>query len=372
MTSFPPLPTLRLAEIELKLGSGERLDSADGQALLATNDLLGLARLADAFRRGRAGDEVYFITNRHINHTNVCKNRCSFCAFSREAGEEGAYTMALDEVLARADASLPQGVTELHIVGGEHPSLPYAYYRDDDRAAPRAGARRPPDRVHGVRDRPLRRHQRHDRGSGAARPQVGRTGLAARRRGGDLRRPGPRRGLPQEDLGGDGWLEVHKLGPPLRSPHQRHHALRARGDARASGWTICCGCARRRTRPAAFRRSSRWPSTRRTPSLASCPGPPGWRTSRCWPLARLLLDNFAHIKAYWVMIGPQAGPDQPLLRRGRPRRHHRGGDHHPRRRFRCRPGGGPRRVGPDHQRRRPGTRRTGHPVPPTPPFRVSR
>ncbi len=116
------------ASIGEKVQAGERLSFEDGVALLKSRDLLGVGELADAARRRLAGDEVYFINNRHINHTNVCGNRCKFCAFSADEGADDAYTLTLDEVLERARESLTDGITELHIVGGEHPSLPYEYY----------------------------------------------------------------------------------------------------------------------------------------------------------------------------------------------------------------------------------------------------
>ncbi|MHB1361988.1 MAG: aminofutalosine synthase MqnE [Thermoleophilia bacterium] len=116
------------ASIGEKVQAGERLSFEDGVALLKSRDLLAVGELADAARRRLAGDEVYFINNRHINHTNVCGNRCKFCAFSADEGADDAYTLTLDEVLERARESLTDGITELHIVGGEHPSLPYEYY----------------------------------------------------------------------------------------------------------------------------------------------------------------------------------------------------------------------------------------------------
>lgn len=117
-----------LDTVEAKVREGERLTFDDGVALLRSHDLLRIGAMADLARRRAVGDDVYFINNRHINHTNVCGNRCKFCAFSADEGSAEAYTMTLDEVLARARESLQDGITELHIVGGEHPSLPYDYY----------------------------------------------------------------------------------------------------------------------------------------------------------------------------------------------------------------------------------------------------
>jgi len=114
------------AVIERKVQAQERLSFAEGVALFECGDLLWLGRLADSVRQRLHGDAVYFVRNRHINHTNICKNRCVFCAFSRDEGEVGAYTLSLDQIVAKARASLAEGVTEFHIVGGEHPALSFA------------------------------------------------------------------------------------------------------------------------------------------------------------------------------------------------------------------------------------------------------
>ena len=119
-----------LASVEEKVARGERLSAADAIALFETPDLLRVGKLADQVRRDRVGEDVYFVVNRHINYTNVCRNRCRFCAFSRDEGEPGAYTLTVEEVLAKAREGLEQGATEIHIVGGENPALPYAYIRD--------------------------------------------------------------------------------------------------------------------------------------------------------------------------------------------------------------------------------------------------
>ena len=117
-----------LGHVWTAVEAGRRLEEAEALALLESDDVLALGALADFARRRAVGDDVYFICNRHINHTNVCRNRCLFCAFSRDDGDVEAYTLSIDEVLDRARDSLAEGVTEIHIVGGEHPTLPYEYY----------------------------------------------------------------------------------------------------------------------------------------------------------------------------------------------------------------------------------------------------
>ena len=81
-----------LDRIWRKVETAERLSRDDVTALLASPDLLALGAMADFARARSAGDEVYFISNRHINHTNVCRNRCLFCAFSHDEGDAGPAT----------------------------------------------------------------------------------------------------------------------------------------------------------------------------------------------------------------------------------------------------------------------------------------
>ena len=96
--------------------------------MLTSSDLIAIGALADYVRRRAVGDDVYFIANRHINHTNVCRNRCLFCAFSHDDGDADAFTLSVDQVLDKARETLTGGITEIHIVGGEHPDLPFDYY----------------------------------------------------------------------------------------------------------------------------------------------------------------------------------------------------------------------------------------------------
>ena len=130
------LPTLDLAglrdpalrPIGEKVQRGQRLDHADGLALYATSDLLGLGQLADFANRRRNGGRVFFSANQHLNPTNVCVLRatCTFCSFARTPKEEGAYTRSLDEVYAEAEQARGAPTTEFHIVGGLHPKLKLA------------------------------------------------------------------------------------------------------------------------------------------------------------------------------------------------------------------------------------------------------
>lgn len=119
---------IKIEEIEEKVFSGERLSREDGIALYNCNDILALGRLARHVKEKKTGNYAYFNVNRHINLTNVCVSRCKFCAFSADKGDAHAYTMTLDEALGRALEAPALGATELHIVSGLHPDLPFDYY----------------------------------------------------------------------------------------------------------------------------------------------------------------------------------------------------------------------------------------------------
>jgi aminodeoxyfutalosine synthase len=118
----------RKREIEEKVYGGQRLSYADGVDLYACGDLAWLGGLAHHVRTARNGDRVFFNTNRHVNLTNVCAASCAYCSFQRKPGQKDAYTMRVEEAVELARSMEPDGITELHIVNGLHPTLPWKYY----------------------------------------------------------------------------------------------------------------------------------------------------------------------------------------------------------------------------------------------------
>jgi aminodeoxyfutalosine synthase len=115
-------------EIESKVAGGERLTYDDGVALYGCDDLMWLGELAHSVRTRLNGDRVMFNVNRHLNLTNVCTASCAYCSFQRKPGEKDAYTMRVEEAVRLASAMSGEGLTELHIVNGLHPTLPWRYY----------------------------------------------------------------------------------------------------------------------------------------------------------------------------------------------------------------------------------------------------
>jgi aminodeoxyfutalosine synthase len=118
----------RLKPIAAKVLAGERLSADDGMTLYRSPDLLAVGWLANHVREKRHGNITYYNVNRHINPTNVCVAHCRLCAFGRDPNAPGAYTFALEEIYQRAEQGVREGATEFHIVGGLHPDLTFDHY----------------------------------------------------------------------------------------------------------------------------------------------------------------------------------------------------------------------------------------------------
>ena len=119
-----------LEPIAARVLAGERLSFDDGLVLYGSSDVLAVGWLANYVREKMHGDVTYFNVNRHINPTNVCVADCKLCAFGRKKGDSRGYTMSLEQAWASAASGYSEAVTEFHIVGGLHPDLPLDYYLD--------------------------------------------------------------------------------------------------------------------------------------------------------------------------------------------------------------------------------------------------
>jgi len=119
-----------LSPIIEKVQAGEHLDFEDGMILMSSKELPLIGSLADHVRKNTVGDRVMFVTNCHINYTNVCTSKCKFCAYFREEGQNGAFTLTIDNIMEKAENASKMGATELHIVGSLNPKLPFEYYEE--------------------------------------------------------------------------------------------------------------------------------------------------------------------------------------------------------------------------------------------------
>ena len=128
--SSAPNRDARLEPLREKVLTGRRLSLSDGELLYSTPDIWGVLELADVVRRRLHGDAAYYNINRHLNYSNVCALSCKFCEFYAKAGDAKAYTRDMDYVRAEARKAVEAGATEIHSVGGLHPTLPFSYYTD--------------------------------------------------------------------------------------------------------------------------------------------------------------------------------------------------------------------------------------------------
>jgi aminodeoxyfutalosine synthase len=290
-----------LEKIEKKIVTHQRISDDEALALFASNDLLGIGTLAAQVNRQKNGERVYFNVNRHINYTNLCVNQCVFCAFAREAGDAAGYTLDLDQVRAKVLEAVSAGATEIHSVGGLHPELPFTFYLDLLRTIKEVAPT-----LH-IKAFTAVEIDYFSRISGKTLIEVIQelkdAGLGSLPGGGaEILGQAVRDKICPEKISGQRWLEitetVHNCG--LRSNatmlfgHLEDYAdrvdhlrrLRELQD-RTGGFQSFI--------PLAFQ-----PDNTRVPGARGVGGVDALKTLA---ISRLYLDNFQHIKAYWVMLG---------------------------------------------------------------------
>jgi aminodeoxyfutalosine synthase len=291
-----------LQRVREKVLAGRRLGFEEGIALYRTHDLLGLGSLANHVREMRHGDAGYFVWNTHINHTNVCVATCDFCAFAAKKGEERAYTMTLEDVFANV-AALPKPVREVHIVGGLHPDLPFTYFTEMMRGIKRA---RPDIHIKAFTAVEIFFFHRLYRMSvEKVLAELKEAGLDSLPGGGaEIFAKETRDRIIQGKADGPQWLavmrEAHRQGIPtnatmlyghIESVEDRvDHLLKLRELQDETGGFVTYI-------PLAFQP---WEAPAMT-----LPETTGFEDLKAIAVGRLLLDNFPHIKSYWIMIGPR-------------------------------------------------------------------
>jgi aminodeoxyfutalosine synthase len=292
----------RLAEIRAKVECGERLSFEDGLALEATNDFFTLGELANLVRERKHENRTYYNVNTHLNPTNVCVYRCSFCSFRTDLKGANAYVMSDDEIIARAREATEKGCTELHIVGGLHHQLPYEWYLgiivSIHRAFPdlhlKAWTAVEWDWFERLTKRPTKELLAEMKEAGLGSLPGG---------GAEIFHPEVREKICDYKADADQWLRVHRewhemggksnatmlYGHIEKPEHRIDHLLRLRGlqDETGGFQTFI---------PLAFHPDN-------NPLGMGIQKPSGMTDLRVLATARLMLDNFPHIKAYWQMLG---------------------------------------------------------------------
>ena len=303
MTGQLTIEDKRLAPIAEKVQANKRLTFEDGLALYRTHDLLALGWLANSVRERLHGNVCYYNINRHINPTNVCVAHCRLCAFGRDPNIPGAYTMALEEVFRTAASGSTEAVTEFHIVGGLHPDLTFDYYLDLIR-----GLKQRFPQVH------LKAFTMVEIGYFAkitklpAREvllKLKQAGLDSLPGGGaEIFHPRVRKVICDHKTSGQLWLQIartaHELGlhsnatmlyGHIETEEERvDHLLKLRALQDETRGFVCFI-------PLAFHPENT--------ALSHLPKPTGFLDLKNIAASRLLLDNFPHIKAYWIMLTPR-------------------------------------------------------------------
>ena len=258
----------RKRELEDKVVAGERLTQQDGEDLYDSDDLAWLGGLAHLVRTRKNGDRVFFNVNRHLNVTNVCSATCAYCSFQRKPGDKDAYTMRIEEAVRLAEQMKPAGITELHIVNGLHPTLPWRYY-----------------------PKVLRELK-------AALPDVAlKTGGGAEIFDWEVRKQ-----IVDHETHWEDWSRIHRLAHAkgLRTPatmlyghieeprHRVDHVLRLRELQDETGGFIAFI-------PLRFHNDNN--------RLSHLPMATGAEVLKTFSVSRLLFDNVDHVKCFWVMHG---------------------------------------------------------------------
>jgi aminodeoxyfutalosine synthase len=296
----------KLAPIADKVLAGERLSFEEGVDLYRSNDLLALGYLANHLREKLHGKRTYFNVNRHINPTNVCVASCKLCAFGRKPDAPGAYAMALEEAFRIAGEGWTEAITEFHIVGGLHPDLPFQYYLD---------------LIRGLKERFPSVHLKAftaveigyyshitQLSIREILSQLKDAGLGSLPGGGaEIFAPEVRRVICDHKIGAYTWLKVHRTAHQLglrstatmlyghiESDEDRvDHLLQLRNlQDETHGFETFI--------PLAFH-----PSNTELGKLINRSETTGFMDLKNVAVARLLLDNFPHIKAYWIMMTPR-------------------------------------------------------------------
>lgn len=291
----------RLVEIAHKVEAGERLSLTDGLDLYATTDLPALGKMADQVRRSKHGKVTYFNVNRHFNPTNVCYADCKFCGFYRTPRQADAYTHNIAESLRIAGEAVAEGATELHIVGGLNTKLPFSYFTDLLAALKQQYPQLHLKAFTMVEIDHFAHFYKMD--DEDVIQQLIEAGMDSCPGGGaEIFREPTRSMICAHKCDADRWLDlsgkVHAAGLKtnatmlyghIESLEDRvDHFVRLREQQDKSKGFQCFI-------PLAF-----YPQGTQ---LSHLPGPSGVDSLKTMAVARLMLDNFDHIKAYWVMLG---------------------------------------------------------------------
>jgi aminodeoxyfutalosine synthase len=291
-----------LDDIAGKVDAGQRLSFEDGQRLFAAPDLLAVGWLANRVRERRHGDRTYFNYKLALEATNVCEASCLFCSFARlKEGMPGARTLSVEQVLDKLRTRADQPLTEIHLVNGLHPDLPFSYYTDL-----LSGMKRVRPGIHlkcftaveiaffaehyGKTDRQVLEELRD-------------AGLDSLPGGGaEIFAPRVRGKISYDKCDGDRYLSVHRTahGLGMRTNVTMLYGHIETMDERVDHLLQVRALQDETRGFQAFITLAFHPDNNQMRKL---PPPSATDTLRVLAVSRLLLDNMDHIKAYWISCG---------------------------------------------------------------------
>src|SRR3954470_16894558 len=296
-----PSEASRLKAIREKVEAGQPLSFEDGLAVEDSNDLFALGSMANLVRERTNGNFGYYNVNTHINPTNVCVYKCDFCAFRADLDDPRGYVMDEGQVKERARQARGRGATELHVVGGLHHKLPFAYYVDVVRWIKAAA---PEIHVKAYTAVEIKFFSKISRlSTGEVLKRLIAAGLGSLPGGGaEIFHPEVREEICGAKATTEQWFDAHRTAHQLglhsnatmlyghveKAKHRITHMIRPRElqDETGGFQTFI---------PLAFH-----PDNSRMDEI---PKPSGVMDLKTMAISRLMLDNFPHIKAYWVMLG---------------------------------------------------------------------
>jgi len=293
-----------LRTIHDKVLRGERLSFDDGVALFRSRALMPVGALAQVVRTRKSGNTAYFVRNMHLNPTNVCTVDCKFCGFYRPyKNKEQGWTWDLDRALGEVRANLSDAITEVHIVGGHNPDYPYEFYLDLIR-----GIHELKPEIH-VKAFTCAEYdffaKRFKKDLDRVIDDFKAAGVDSLPGGGaEVLVERVRRELYPKKISAERWLEVARTAHAhgLRSnatmlyghvetiEERVEHLCRLRALQDQTGGFMCFI-------PLAFHPENT--------QISHLPGPTGFDDLLTIAVSRLMLDNFDHVKAYWIMISPR-------------------------------------------------------------------
>ena len=303
MTSLRLIESAGLTDLYEKVMLGQRLTAEDGLKLYENPNLNAVGSLANIVRERKNGNKTYYVRNQHINYTNVCNKGCKFCSFYAQKGGPDPYTMSIEDVKGRLRNHLDIPIKEVHMVAGINPKLPYQYYLDLLRAVKEV---RPGVHIKAFTCVEIAEiHRQANKPLDEVFAELKEAGLDSLPGGGiEILSDRVHMELFQRKLDGDQWIEISKAaaaaGLPQYAtmlyghietiPERVEHLVRMRELQDETGHFVTFT-------PLSFHPEGT--------QLENLPHPTGDGDLRSIAVSRLMLDNFEHVKTFWIMNTPQ-------------------------------------------------------------------